>query len=58
MTDPLDFTGQRILVIGGSRGIGNGIAHGFRVSGAEVTVTGTRPDFGDYLAAGEATLPI
>ena len=51
MTDPLDFTGQRVLVIGGSGGIGNGIAHGFRARGASVTVTGTRPDAGDYLEA-------
>ncbi|WP_027444122.1 SDR family NAD(P)-dependent oxidoreductase [Erythrobacter cryptus] len=51
MTDPLDFTGQRVLVIGGSSGIGNGIAHGFRQRGARVTVTGTRPDCGDYLEA-------
>ena len=51
MTEPLDFTGKRVLVIGGSSGIGNGIAHGFRQRGAEVTVTGTRPDFGDYLEA-------
>lgn len=51
MTDPLDFTGKRVLVIGGSSGIGNGIAHGFRQRGASVTVTGTRPDFGDYLEA-------
>lgn len=51
MTDPLDFTGRRVLVIGGSGGIGNGIAQGFRRRGAEVTVTGTRPDFGDYLEA-------
>ena len=51
MTDPLDFTGQRILVIGGSSGIGNGIAQGFRAAGGEVTVTGTRPDAGDYLEA-------
>lgn len=51
MTEPLDFTGERVLVIGGSSGIGNGIAHGFRQRGAEVTVTGTRPDFGDYLEA-------
>jgi len=51
MTDSLDFTGKRILVIGGSSGIGNGIAHGFRGRGAAVTVTGTRPDFGDYLEA-------
>ncbi len=51
MTDPLDFTGKHALVIGGSSGIGNGIAHGFRQRGAQVTVTGTRPDFGDYLEA-------
>jgi 3-oxoacyl-[acyl-carrier protein] reductase len=38
-------------VIGGSSGIGNGIAHGFRARGARVTVTGTRPDCGDYLEA-------
>jgi 3-oxoacyl-[acyl-carrier protein] reductase len=54
MTDPLDFTGKSVLVIGGSSGIGNGIAHGFRGRGASVTVTGTRPDFGDYLEAEDA----
>jgi 3-oxoacyl-[acyl-carrier protein] reductase len=51
MPDPLDFSGRRVLVIGGSSGIGNGIAQGFRKHGAEVTVTGTRPDAGDYLEA-------
>ncbi|HAU21643.1 MAG TPA: 3-oxoacyl-ACP reductase [Erythrobacter sp.] len=51
MGDPLDFSGKRALVIGGSSGIGNGIAHGFRQGGAEVHVTGTRPDEGDYLEA-------
>ena len=51
MTEPLDFTGKRVLVIGGSSGIGNGIAHGFRAHGASVAVTGTRPDAGDYLEA-------
>lgn len=51
MAADLDFTGKRVLVIGGSSGIGNGIAHGFRARGASVTVTGTRPDFGDYLEA-------
>jgi 3-oxoacyl-[acyl-carrier protein] reductase len=49
--DPLDFSAKRVLVIGGSSGIGNGIAHGFRARGAAVTVTGTRPDAGDYLEA-------
>nr|WP_298929724.1 SDR family oxidoreductase [uncultured Erythrobacter sp.] len=51
MTDPLDFTGKRALVIGGSSGIGNAIAQSLRVRGASVTVTGTRPDAGDYLEA-------
>lgn len=51
MTDPLDFANKRVLVIGGSSGIGNGIAQGFRARGAEVHVTGTRPDEGDYLEA-------
>ena len=51
MTNPLDFTGKRVLVIGGSSGIGNGIAQGFRAAGGDVTVTGTRPDAGDYLEA-------
>lgn len=51
LDNPLDFGGKRVLVIGGSSGIGNGIAHGFRARGAAVTVTGTRPDAGDYLEA-------
>ena len=51
MIDPLDFSDQRVLITGGSSGIGNGIAHGFRLRGAEVHVTGTRPDAGDYLEA-------
>ncbi len=51
MVDPLDFTGKRVLVTGGSSGIGNGIAQGFRARGAQVIVTGTRPDEGDYLEA-------
>lgn len=51
MTSPLDFTGKRVVVIGGSSGIGNGIAQSFRESGADVLVTGTRPDEGDYLEA-------
>lgn len=51
MNDPLDFSGKRVLVIGGSSGIGNGIARGFATRGAQVHVTGTRPDEGDYLEA-------
>lgn len=44
----LDFTGKTVLVVGGSSGIGNGIAHGFREKGAEVHVWGTRASAADY----------
>lgn len=46
----LDFTGQQVLVIGGSSGIGNGIAQRFRSHGARVTVSGTRAAASDYTA--------
>lgn len=46
----LDFSGKRVLVVGGSSGIGNGIAHGFRARGAEVHVWGTRASADDYSA--------
>lgn len=36
-----DFTGYRVLVVGGTRGTGHSIARSFRDSGAQVTVTGT-----------------
>lgn len=44
----LDFSGKTALVVGGSSGIGNGIAHGFRARGAEVHVTGTRETAAAY----------
>ncbi|MGH6998082.1 MAG: SDR family NAD(P)-dependent oxidoreductase, partial [Phenylobacterium sp.] len=44
----LDFTGRTVLVVGGSSGIGNGIAHGFRTRGAEVHVWGTRESAAAY----------
>ncbi|SLN12641.1 SDR family NAD(P)-dependent oxidoreductase [Oceanibacterium hippocampi] len=47
----LDFTGRTALVVGGSSGIGNGIALAFRTAGADVHVWGTRPSAADY--AGE-----
>src|ERR1044071_1563014 len=52
----LDFSGKQVLVVGGSSGIGNGIAQAFRAKGARVAVCGTRaaaadysPDEGSYL---------
>ncbi|MEM1035820.1 MAG: SDR family oxidoreductase [Pseudomonadota bacterium] len=44
----LDFTGKRVLIVGGSSGIGNGISHAFRARGANVEVWGTRPSASDY----------
>ena len=40
--NPLDFSGRRVLVTGGSNGIGNGIARAFRDAGADVLITGTQ----------------
>ena len=51
MVGDTDFTGKRVLVVGGSSGIGNGIAHGFRLRGATVHVWGTRADPAEYDAA-------
>ena len=46
----LDFSGQTVLVVGGSSGIGNGIAQAFRTRGAHVHVWGTRAAASDYAA--------
>ncbi|WP_454624591.1 SDR family NAD(P)-dependent oxidoreductase [Bradyrhizobium cenepequi] len=46
----LDFSGQQVLVVGGSSGIGNGIAQAFRAKGARVHVCGTRVKASDYSA--------
>ena len=44
----LDFGGKTALIVGGSSGIGNGIAHAFRARGADVHVWGTRASSSDY----------
>lgn len=43
-----DFSGCRILVTGGTSGIGAGIAAAFADAGAEVTITGTRAKASEY----------
>ena len=48
MRDALDFSGKTVLVVGGSSGIGNGIARAFLDHGAEVHVWGTRAAAADY----------
>ncbi|MDR3465099.1 MAG: SDR family oxidoreductase [Xanthobacteraceae bacterium] len=48
MGNDLDFGGKTVLVVGGSSGIGNGIAHAFRTRGATVHVVGTRASADDY----------
>ncbi len=50
MTSPLDFSGKTVLVVGGSSGIGNGIAQAFRQYGGQVHVWGTRASASDYSA--------
>ncbi len=47
----LDFSGKTVLVVGGSSGIGNGIAHAFKDKGATVHVWGTRAKASEYSAA-------
>ena len=49
--DELDFSGKQVFVVGGSSGIGNGIAHAFRARGARVQVCGTRASAADYSPA-------
>jgi len=43
-----DFSGAKVLVTGGTSGIGHAIARGFIAAGAVVTITGTRVSAADY----------
>ncbi len=43
-----DYAGTRVLVTGGSSGIGAGIAAAFRAAGAQVAITGTRASADEY----------
>jgi len=43
-----DYEGSRVLVTGGSNGIGAGIAAAFQAAGADVAITGTRASASDY----------
>ncbi|WP_157219368.1 SDR family NAD(P)-dependent oxidoreductase [Flavisphingomonas formosensis] len=52
----LRLDGKRALVIGGSSGIGNGIAQLFRAQGASVHVCGTRATPADYAATSGSDL--
>lgn len=42
------FEGKRVLVTGGTQGIGHGIAKAFKEAGADVMITGTRQSAEEY----------
>ncbi len=52
----LDFSGRTVLVVGGSSGIGNGMAQAFRRRGATVHVWGTRPSAAEYADSPDSDL--
>jgi 3-oxoacyl-[acyl-carrier protein] reductase len=56
MKDLLDFTAKTVLVVGGSSGIGNGIARAFHERGATVHVWGTRANAAAYADSPDSRL--
>ncbi len=55
-----DFTGQRVLVTGGNKGLGAGVARAFLAAGADLTIAGIEPDVADTAQAwaAEAGRPV
>ena len=43
-----DYAGRHVLVVGGTTGIGAGIARAYRDAGATVSITGQKASAGDY----------
>ena len=43
-----DYSGRKVLVVGGTTGIGFGVAQAYREAGAEVAITGQRGSVAEY----------
>ena len=43
-----DYSGRKVLVVGGTTGIGFGVAQAYREAGAEVAITGQRGSASEY----------
>lgn len=47
----VDFSGQTVLITGGNKGLGAGVARAVAAAGAEVTLVGLEPDVAEVAAA-------